>query len=309
MKIEQLRQIIEISNFGSINRAAQNLYISQSTLSSSLKALEKELGQEIFTRTQTGISATPFGMELIEHSHEILKHVTAIESAAIKNSPNKESLSIAVYYLFFASKLFSRMVNKYANKNILFNYVEDTRSRILEGVANETYELGVLTIPAIRQKEYLELLRNLDLEYVCFTSVVPCAIYGPNCDFYEKDITEFSISQLFNRPIIVFSEDNSFLSSLNEHTINIVRPSNYINVSDRGTLTSLLAQTPHVYIATYATQAYRELPYYPNLKHTFINDANFKIEIGFVKKKNHKLSELATEYIENIKSLLKKTEA
>ena len=43
MKIEQIRQIVEVAQVGSINKASQNLYIAQSTLSSSIRAVEEEL--------------------------------------------------------------------------------------------------------------------------------------------------------------------------------------------------------------------------------------------------------------------------
>ena len=62
MKIEQFRQVIEIFNTGSINRASQNLFLAQSSLSSSIRALERELGKEIFIRTQSGIGLTQFGI-------------------------------------------------------------------------------------------------------------------------------------------------------------------------------------------------------------------------------------------------------
>lgn len=52
MKIEQIQQIIEVAQVGSINRASQNLYIAQSTLSSSIKCVETELRQKLFIRTQ-----------------------------------------------------------------------------------------------------------------------------------------------------------------------------------------------------------------------------------------------------------------
>ena len=39
MKLEQIRQAIEVYNTGSINRAAQSLYLAQSSLSSSIKSL------------------------------------------------------------------------------------------------------------------------------------------------------------------------------------------------------------------------------------------------------------------------------
>ena len=61
MKIEQIQQIIEVAQVGSINRASQNLYIAQSTLSSSIKCVETELRQKLFIRTQKGIEQTEFG--------------------------------------------------------------------------------------------------------------------------------------------------------------------------------------------------------------------------------------------------------
>lgn len=43
MRIEQLEHIIEISKTHSINLAAQNLHITQQSLSRSIKSLEDEL--------------------------------------------------------------------------------------------------------------------------------------------------------------------------------------------------------------------------------------------------------------------------
>ena len=45
MTLQQLRYLIAISEHGSINAAAQSLYISQSNLSTAIKELERELGQ------------------------------------------------------------------------------------------------------------------------------------------------------------------------------------------------------------------------------------------------------------------------
>lgn len=59
MKISQLQQIVEIVSCGSINKAAQKLYISQSGLCASLNAVEKELGQKILHRSYNGITLTP----------------------------------------------------------------------------------------------------------------------------------------------------------------------------------------------------------------------------------------------------------
>ena len=50
MTLQQLRYLIAIAEYGSINAAAQNLYASQSNLSTAIKELEQELGITVFTR-------------------------------------------------------------------------------------------------------------------------------------------------------------------------------------------------------------------------------------------------------------------
>lgn len=46
MKIEQIRQVLSIYQSGSINKAAQNLFLSQPYISNSLKSLEREPAAE-----------------------------------------------------------------------------------------------------------------------------------------------------------------------------------------------------------------------------------------------------------------------
>ena len=43
MTLQQLNYIITISEIGSINRAAEKLYVSQPSLTSAIKELEKDL--------------------------------------------------------------------------------------------------------------------------------------------------------------------------------------------------------------------------------------------------------------------------
>ena len=58
MTLQQLNYIITISEIGSINRAAEKLYVSQPSLTSAIKELEKELGIVLFNRTARGVTLT-----------------------------------------------------------------------------------------------------------------------------------------------------------------------------------------------------------------------------------------------------------
>ena len=55
MRLEQLQYIIEIEKTGSISKAAENLYLTQPSVSAGVSALEKELKFKIFKRTKSGM--------------------------------------------------------------------------------------------------------------------------------------------------------------------------------------------------------------------------------------------------------------
>lgn len=61
MKIEQLKQIVKVADTGSISATADKLYLSHSTLSSSLRAAEQEFGKEIFIRKPNGGTKAEIG--------------------------------------------------------------------------------------------------------------------------------------------------------------------------------------------------------------------------------------------------------
>lgn len=71
MNLNSFIYAIEIERCGSINRAAQNLYLSQSNLSSCIKSLEEELGYKIFNRTSKGIAPTPEGYLFLQAAKAI----------------------------------------------------------------------------------------------------------------------------------------------------------------------------------------------------------------------------------------------
>ena len=68
MTLQQLYYIIVISETGSLNKAAERLYVSQPSLSSAVKELEKEIGISIFNRTGKGVTLTADGMEFLPHA-------------------------------------------------------------------------------------------------------------------------------------------------------------------------------------------------------------------------------------------------
>lgn len=82
MRLEQLQYFVEISLSKSITTAADNLFISQSALSRSVKALEEELGVLLLSRTVDGVKLTEEGALLLLFMKDILFKVDALQEAS-----------------------------------------------------------------------------------------------------------------------------------------------------------------------------------------------------------------------------------
>ncbi|MBO5139223.1 MAG: LysR family transcriptional regulator, partial [Peptococcaceae bacterium] len=72
MRLEQLEYLCEISKRKSMNLASSKLFVSQQTLSTAIKNLEKELDCKLLERTYHGVFPTEIGQELIDISQDML---------------------------------------------------------------------------------------------------------------------------------------------------------------------------------------------------------------------------------------------
>jgi DNA-binding transcriptional LysR family regulator len=71
VKIDHIRTFLEISNCGNFNRAAENLHVTQSTISARVKALEDRFGRILFKRGHSGVELTSAGQHFREYALNI----------------------------------------------------------------------------------------------------------------------------------------------------------------------------------------------------------------------------------------------
>lgn len=91
MNFNQLRYFVAIVKHGSFWSAALEEYISQSSLSKQIKALETELGVVLFNRTGNKITLTEAGqcfydyaLQLLETKNEMHQELMAFEDTPIE---------------------------------------------------------------------------------------------------------------------------------------------------------------------------------------------------------------------------------
>ena len=72
MNILQIKYAVEVARYGSINKAAEALYIAQPNLSRYIRELEADLGFAIFKRTYRGMVPTQEGENFLQHVRLVL---------------------------------------------------------------------------------------------------------------------------------------------------------------------------------------------------------------------------------------------
>lgn len=81
---------------GSINKAAESLHLSQPAITRQIKALEKDLGAVLLTRSTHGVELTPAGEAILPFAHQALSAVAGCRQAAARAAgQGAERLAIA----------------------------------------------------------------------------------------------------------------------------------------------------------------------------------------------------------------------
>ena len=86
MTLQQMLYALTIAECGSMNKAAEKLYMVQSTLTSAIRELEQENGITIFVRTHKGMTPTPEGVEFLNDIRNIYRHYTQWRETSSTNS-------------------------------------------------------------------------------------------------------------------------------------------------------------------------------------------------------------------------------
>lgn len=95
MEFEQLRQLDAIARTGTFSAAAAELHTSQPSVSRSIRALERELDQELFTRTRNHVELNEAGRLALRHARAILAEERRMRDAFEELTRKNRTLVIA----------------------------------------------------------------------------------------------------------------------------------------------------------------------------------------------------------------------
>ena len=161
MTINQLRYVVEVAKASSINRAAANLFVSQSVVSTAITSLEKEIGHIIFVRSNRGVSLTPFGHTFISYVSSIQAQLQQLDSLIQRDFVQHEfHLSVASSGYYFLSRICAELFERYRSMGIRVEQYEDHENNVADLVDSQIAEIGIVKHLAafFRSRDNLESL-------------------------------------------------------------------------------------------------------------------------------------------------------
>ena len=112
MTIQQIKYMITISETGSLNKAAELLYVSQPSLTGAVHDIEKEFGITIFHRSSRGVTPTNEGEEFLLYARQLYYQYEMLMRKYGKCEGVKKKFGISTQHYSFAVKSFVEMVKR-----------------------------------------------------------------------------------------------------------------------------------------------------------------------------------------------------
>jgi len=170
MDFHQLRVFIEVARQKSFSRAAENVFLTQPTVSSHIKALENEIGTPLLDRSQRELQLTEAGKILFQYAQELLgikeKALSSIQAEyqVIKGHLEVAASSVPGAYLLPRLMLSFRKLHPEVTFSVL---LRDTK-QVLQSVSDFTYDLGFIGEPV--QRDGLDQVRLTEDELILIAS-------------------------------------------------------------------------------------------------------------------------------------------
>lgn len=301
MTLTQLHYAVEVARAGSINKAASNLFTSQSAVSTALHNLENELQRPIFLRNSHGVSTTPFGKTFISYVAPVVEQIKNIDKiVSAGNDFHSVSLSLSSSGWTFLSTVLAKLHEKYYSAGVKIEYYEGFDDEPINLVANGVAEIGFIR------------------RYTCYRTIDKKVFNSKGLQFFpiylaNIGVTVGNASPLFNNSSNYITADMLKDSTALVHSsfdygpyadiferLHLPAPRNKIIVTTRASMYELIGKINSYYFNSVfidgADNIRREEVFSPQ-RTLILKDCPFKSEFGWIKKSSNSLSTIAMDAV------------
>ena len=238
MTLSQIYYAITISDYGSMNKAAEALYISQPTLTNAVKELESELGITIFLRTGKGTAPTPEGEEFLIYARQLYQQYELINEKYQNPIGIKRRFGVSSQHYSFAVKAFVETVKQFDMQKYEFAMREEKTIDVINDVSSLKSEIGILYLSDFNEKIINKMLRDNSLE---FYPLIDCKAYvyiWKNHPLAKNKSITFS--ELADYPCLSFEQGEKGSFYFAEEILSTNEYPRTIKATDRSTMLNLM---------------------------------------------------------------------
>ena len=198
MNLLHLKYAVEIAQTGSLNKAAENLYMGQPNLSRAIKELESGLGIVIFERSAKGMVATPEGEHFLQYAKNILHQVDEMESLYKNRDAVKQRFSISVPRASYISQAFVEFT-KHVDQSLPSEmiYKETNALRAIKNILESDYKLGIIRYAENHDRYFKEMLEQKGLAYELISDFIYVIIMSKDHPLADKEDIRYSDLQAY----------------------------------------------------------------------------------------------------------------
>ena len=302
MTLQQVLYALTIQECGSMNKAAEKLYIVQPTLTSAIQELENEVGITIFMRTNKGVIVTPEGEEFLNDIRGFYRQYDIVMQKYSGEGNYKRKFGVSTQHYTFAVRAFVDMAKQYDMNDFDFALRETTTMDIINDVSSLKSEVGILYINERNKRAMNKLFVEHGLE---FHTLIKCRAFvylWKDHPLASQD--SISIEDLQEYPCMFFEQrdQNEFLA---EEILSENFYPKTLRVTDRSTMLNLIRALNGYTLCSGIIwgdlngDGYIVVPYRGDEE-----NPNSVMEIGYVTKKNSVMSKMGEQFIEEIHNAL-----
>ncbi|MBO4408888.1 MAG: LysR family transcriptional regulator [Clostridiales bacterium] len=303
MTLQQLYYAITISETGSLNKAAELLYISQPSLTSSMQELEKEIGISIFNRGSKGVTLTSDGEEFMLYARQVYNQYESLRDKYSDSGNLKKKFGVSTQHYSFAVKAFVELVKQFDTAVYEFAIRETKTREVINDVATLRSEIGIIYLSDFNRAAISKILRANNLE---FHHLINCKAYVYLWKGHPlAGRKRISFKNLADYPCLSFEQGEASSFYFAEEILSTQEYVRTIKANDRATMLNLMVGLNGYTLCSGIIceelngDDYLAIPFVDN----DISD-NGVMEIGYLTKKNTVMSKIGKLYIEEIKKYL-----
>lgn len=298
MTLQQLHYVIVISETGSMNKASEQLYIAQPSLTAAVKELEKEIGIQIFNRSGKGVTLTNDGTEFLTYARQVYQQYEFLQEKYLGGKV-KRKFGVSSQHYSFAVKAFVEMVKRFNTYEYEFAVRETKTCEVIEDVSTQKSEIGILYLSDFNRHVMQKLFQA---NHLAFHKLMDCGVYvylWKGHPLAERESIDFA--ELEQYPCLTFEQGDKSSFYFAEEIYSTNDYARVIKAADRSTMLNLMkGLNGYTFCSGIICGSLNGSDYTA----VALKDSSDSMEIGYITKKNTVLSDVGRVYIEELEKYL-----